>query len=109
MKGIFKGFELVDYVSKKTGDPVKGCTLYFDCKSENAFGYIGKNEFVSEGSPLYKRSIEPLLENFCDETSDIYGGHIIIDYEVTKRGTATFTDIVELTFVPAEKAAKKAG
>lgn len=109
MKGIFKGFEPVDYVSKKTDKPVKGCTLYFLSKSQEAFGYVAKSEFISESSPLYKRVIEPLLEKLTDESSDIYGGQIIIDYEVTKRGTATFTDIVELTFIPAEKSAKKAG
>lgn len=109
MKGIFKGFEPVDYVSKKTGEPVKGCTLYFDCKSQEAFGYVGKSEFVSESSPLYKRSIEPLLEKFYDESSDIYGSKIFIDYEVTKRGNATFSSITELSFEIDEKSAKKAG
>lgn len=107
MKGIFKGFELVDYVSKKTNQPVKGCTLYFDCKSKDAFGYVGKSEFISESSPLYKRVIDPLVKKFYDESSDIYGSQIIIDYEVERRGTATFTNIVDLSFVIDENSAKK--
>ena len=117
MKGIIKGFEPVDYVSKKTNQPVKGATIYFDCKSKDVFGCVGKSEYIAESSPLYKRNIEPLLEKFYDESSDLYGGTIIIDYEVTKRGTATFTDIVDLTIIPRsadtaepqEKSAKKAG
>lgn len=117
MKGIIKGFEPVDYVSKKTNQPVKGVTIYFDCKSKDVFGCVGKSEYIAESSPLYKRNIEPLLEKFYDESSDLYGGTIIIDYEVTKRGTATFTDIVDLTIIPRaadtaepqEKSAKKVG
>lgn len=109
MKGILVGFEPVDYVSKKTGKQVEGCTLYLNCKSQEAFGYVCKEEFVSKSSPLYKRSIEPVLEKLCDESSDIYGATVIIDYDVTKRGNSTFTDITEMTFEVAEKAAKKAG
>lgn len=117
MKGIIKGFEPIDYVSKKTNQPVKGATIYFDCKSKDVFGCEGKSEYIAESSPLYKRTIEPLLEKFFDESSDLYGGTIVIDYEVTKRGTATFTQIVDLTIIPKvadtlepqEKPVKKAG
>ena len=73
MKGIIKGFEPVDYMSKKTGQPVKGATIYFDCKSKDVFGYVGKNEYIAESSPLYKRCIEPIFDKLCDEDSDIYG------------------------------------
>ncbi|MCH5194329.1 MAG: hypothetical protein J1F11_10230 [Oscillospiraceae bacterium] len=109
MKGIFKGFAPVDYISRKTGEPVKGCTLHFDCRSEEAFGYVGKSEYISESSPIYKRAIEPYLDKFMDESSDIYGSEIHIDYNVTKRGNSTFTDICELAFVIEEKPGKKAG
>ena len=109
MKGIIKGFAPVDYISKKTGHLVKGATIYFDCKSKDVFGYVGKDEYIAESSPLYKRSIEPILDKLWDEDSDIYGGTIIIDYEVTKRGNNTFTDIVDLTIIPRENPAKKAG
>lgn len=107
MKGIIKGFEPVDYISKKTGQPVKGATIYFDCKNRNTFGYVGKSEYIAESSPIYKRVIEPLLDKFYDESSDIYGGTIELDYDVTQRGNATFTDLAELTITPREN--KKAG
>jgi len=113
MKGIIKGFEPVDYISKKTGQPVKGATIYFDSKSKDTFGYVGKQEYIPESSPLYKRVIEPLLEKFYDESSDVYGGTIFIDYDVTTRGTATFKEVVDLVITPrtaeAEKPVKKAG
>lgn len=110
MKGIIKGFEPVDYVSKKSEKVVKGATIYFDCKTGDSFGYVGKSEYIAESSPLYKRVIEPLLEKFYDESSDIYGGQIIIDYEIIRRGNATFSNIVDLSIIPRkEDSAKKAG
>ncbi len=113
MKGIIVGYEPVDYISKKTGEPVKGGTIYFDYKSKNVFGYAHKHVYVAVSSPLYKRVIEPLLEKFYDESSDVYGGTIEVDYDVTTRGTATFADVIDLVITPrtaeAEKAVKKAG
>ena len=52
MKGIIKGFEPIDYVSKKTGQPVKGATIYFDCKNKSVFGYVGKEEYIPESSMM---------------------------------------------------------
>lgn len=115
MKGIIKGFEPVDYVSKKTGQPVKGATIYYDCKNKSVFGYVGKEEYIAESSPIYKRVIEPLLEKFYDEGSDIYGGTIELDHDVTQRGNAVFKDLLDLKIMPRsaeaehEKPAKKAG
>ncbi len=113
MKGILRGYEPVDYVSIKTGKPVKGGQIYFDYKSSKVFGYAHKDEYIPESSPLFKRVIEPLLEKLYDESSDIYGGTIEIDYEVTKRGNATFANLIELVITPrsaeAEKPVKKAG
>lgn len=103
MKGIITGFEPIDYIKKTTGQPVKGATIYFNTKNSNAFGYIGKNEFISEASPIYKRVIAPNLESFFDETSSIYGATIDIDYDITKRGGVTYTDIIDITITPAEK------
>lgn len=115
MKGIIKGFEPIDYVSKKTGQPVKGATIYFDCKNKSVFGYVGKEEYIPESSPIYKRVIEPLLENFYDEGSDIYGGTIELDHDVTQRGNVVFKDLLDLKITPCsaeaehEKPVKKAG
>lgn len=109
MKGILIGYEPVDYVSKKTGKPVKGCTIYFNCKTKDAFGYVGKSEYIDEASPIYKRSIYPVLEQLVDESSDIYGGTISIDYTVTRRGSATFTDVTDITITPKPVEGKKVG
>lgn len=110
MKGIIVGFEPVDYVSKKTGEPVKGATIYMNCKSGEVFGSVCKNEFVSESSAIYKRAIAPLLEKFYDESSGIYGAAIEIDYDVTKRGNNTFTTItdIQITLPTEPKQDKKA-
>lgn len=103
MKGIITGFEPIDYIKKTTGQPVKGATIYFNAKSSNAFGYVGKNEFISEASPLWKRVIAPNLEFFYDDESYIYGATIEIDYDITKRAGVTYTDIIDITITPAEK------
>lgn len=113
MKGIIKGFEPHDYVSKKTGQPVKGATIYFDVKNKSVFGYVGKEQYVPESSPIYKRIIEPLLSKFYEEDSDVYGGTIEVDYDVVQRGNGTFKDLLDMTITPLatdqEKSAKKAG
>lgn len=108
MKGIIIGFEPVDYVSKKTNQPVKGATIYMNCKSSDAFGYVGKKEYFPESSPIYNRVIRPNLEKFCDESSNIFGAEIIIDYDVTQRGNQTFTNVVDMSITfPESKADKK--
>lgn len=113
MKGIIVGYEPVDYISRKTGQPVKGGTILFDYKNKKVFGYAHKDVYIPESSPLFKRVIEPLLEKFYDESSDIYGGTIYVDYDVTNRGNATFTDVIDLVITlrtaEAEKPVKKAG
>lgn len=115
MKGIIKGFEPVDYVSKKTGKPVKGATIYYDCKNKSTFGYLGKEEYIAADSPIYKRVIEPLLEKFYDEDSEVYGGIIELDQDVIQRGNASFKELLDMTITPRsvaaehDKPAKKAG
>lgn len=107
MKGIIVGYEPIDYVSKKTNQPVKGATIYMNCKSSDAFGYVGKSEFISESSPIFSRSIRPLLEKFYNEGSEVYGAAIEIDYDVTNRGGRTFTAITDITITLPEKSEKK--
>ena len=107
MKGIIVGYEPIDYVSKKTNQAVKGATIYMNCKSSDAFGYVGKDEFISESSPIFSRSIRPLLDKFYDESSEIYGAAIEIDYDVTNRGGRTFTTITDITITLPEKSEKK--
>lgn len=109
MKGIIVGFQPVDYTSRKTCEPVRGAIIYMHCKSGEAFGHVNKDEFISESSPIYKRVIAPLLEKFYDESSDIWGAVIEIDYDVTKRGNNTFTSISDMNIIlPDQKPDKKA-
>ena len=77
-----------------------------NCKSSEAFGYVGKNEFISESSPIYSRVIRPLIEKLYDEGSDVYGAEIFIDYDVTQRGNQTFKAIVDMS-ITLPKADKK--
>ena len=100
MKGILKGCQPVDYVSRKTGETVKGITLIFDYKSNDVFGYTCKQEFISEKSPLFKRVISPILVKLYDESSDIYGGEISIDYYVERRNGVTYSSINDLSITP---------
>lgn len=100
MKAKLKGFEPVDYISKKTGLPVKGCTLKLDVKSKSVFGYDSKEEYVAADTPIYKRVIEPLLDMFYDEDSAVYGADVVLDYNVTKRGGNTYSELVDLEITP---------
>lgn len=44
------GKEKVDYVSKKTGEPVKGMTLYLSYSDDRIVGVGSEKAFVSEKS-----------------------------------------------------------
>lgn len=92
MKGNIIGIEPTDYVSKKTGEVVKGVRLIITCKSQNVFGLTAKEEFIKADSPIYKQHLENLLNNDIDS---LIGADVMIDYEVNKRGSFTFTDIVD--------------
>lgn len=92
MKGNIIGIEPTDYVSKKTGEAVKGVRLIITCKSQNVFGLTAKEEFIKADSPIYKQHLENLLNNDIDS---LIGADVMIDYEVNKRGNFTFTDIVD--------------
>ena len=92
MKGNIIGIEPTDYVSKKTGESVKGVRLIITCKSQNVFGLTAKEEFIKADSPIYKQHLENLLNNDIDS---LIGADVMIDYEVNKRGNFTFTDIVD--------------
>lgn len=102
MKGNIIGIEPTDYVSKKTGEAVKGVRLIITCKSQNVFGLTAKEEFIKADSLIYKQHLENLLNNDIDS---LIGADVMIDYEVNKRGNFTFTDIVdfEITFPKVKK------
>jgi len=103
MKGKIIGIEPTDYVSKKTGEAVKGVRLIITCKSQNVFGVTAKEEFIKADSPIYKQHLEKILN---DDIDSLIGADVMIDYEVNKRGNFTFTDIVDFD-ITLPKAAKK--
>lgn len=102
MKGILKGYEPIDYISKN-GEPKQGCTIYFDVKSNKVFGSVGKEEYIKQNSPIYARVILPNLEKLEDEKSDIWGAELYIDYNVEKRNGMTFSSLADLTITLNKK------
>lgn len=48
MKYKVIGTQLVDYVSKKTGNPVKGVTIHAACKDAQVKGEMASQIFVSD-------------------------------------------------------------
>lgn len=97
MKGKLIGFESVNY-TKSNGTPVEGCNIYFTVRSASSFGSVGRNEFISARSPVYARSILPVLDYLNDEASGIYGCNIDIDYDVNQRGNQKYTSVTDISF-----------
>lgn len=48
MKMTVRGIQLVDYVSKKTGNPVKGVTLFCSHKEQGVDGEMTEDIYVSD-------------------------------------------------------------
>ena len=107
MKGIIVGYEPIDYVSKKTNQPVKGATIYMNCKSSDAFGYVGKSEFISESSLFSTVRSDLCLKSSITRAARFTAQRIEIDYDVTNRGGRTFTAITDITITLPEKSEKK--
>lgn len=99
MKGTIIGFEPVDYVKKGTDERVKGVHLIIKCRSNDVIGFTAKEEFVKAESPWYKL-LAPYLANDMD---GLLEASVYIDYQVTQRGSYTFTDIVDMEITPAPK------
>lgn len=66
MKHKVVGIQLIDYVSKKTGNPVKGVTLHTLCKDSQVNGEMASQVFVSD-----QLGIEGLLSVPIGSTVDI--------------------------------------
>lgn len=48
MKKTVLGVQKVDYISKKTGEPVRGITLHCSCKDADVIGEAVESLFVSD-------------------------------------------------------------
>ena len=48
MKKTVLGVQKVDYISRKTGEPVKGITLHCSCKDVDVIGDAVESLFVSD-------------------------------------------------------------
>lgn len=104
MRGTIIGFEPVDYVKKDTQQPVKGIQLIITCKSNDVIGLTAKKEFIKAESSFYKELIAPYL---ASDMEKLVNAAVYIDYNTEKRGSYTFTDIVDMEIIPASEAKKK--
>ncbi|MCM1578141.1 MAG: hypothetical protein NC078_05000 [Ruminococcus sp.] len=100
MRGIIRGFKLVDYPKKDNKlERVQGIELHMTYTSGEVYGESTKTEFVSKVSPFYKKFFEPYLS---DDLDGLIGAKIFIDYNTEKRGNFTFTEIADMEVTPAE-------
>lgn len=53
MRAKILGFQILDYVSKKTGKPVKGVTLHIAYSMPDIVGSAVKTEYISSQSDIY--------------------------------------------------------
>lgn len=84
MKYEVLGIQAVDYISRKTGNPVKGVTLHVKHKDAQVQGEAVANLFISDN-----------LEIAC--VADVRP-HSLVDVEYNQRGY-----VAGLTIVPAGK------
>ena len=94
MKGIIRGLEPVDYKKKETEEIVKGVTLHLTCPDNNVLGEKAKEQFIRSGTPMYK-VISPYLEG-GEDLDEIIGAKVFIDYDVSRKGNYTISDVVDL-------------
>ena len=99
MKGIIRGIEIVDYVKKDTGEPVKGFTVYLNVSSNDVIGMANRDEFIKFGTPYYNE-IKAYMNNNID---DLIDSSVIIDYDVKTRGKFTIKDIIGFDIIPKKE------
>lgn len=105
MRGTIIGLKPVDYVKKDTQQPVKGVQLIITCRSNDVIGLTAKEEFIKADSSFYKDLIAPYLSS---DVEKLINASVFIDYNTEKRGSYTFTDIVDMEITPApENESKK--
>lgn len=96
MKGTIVGVEPVNYTSKKDGKQVNGARLFMTVKSADVIGRKVAEEFLKEGSSIYK----PLAQYLADNVDDLIGSDVVIDYNITERGSFTYKEICDLEIIP---------
>lgn len=67
------GKQMVDYVSKKTGQPVTGVTLHLTGLSNRVEGLECETVFISSKSPMYAQCMEYPLESEVSLSYNRYG------------------------------------
>ena len=70
MKATILGIKSVDYVSKKTGQPVQGSELHYvrelsNREVEHSVGQAVGTVFVSAKSPLFARVSPAVIQRLC--------------------------------------------
>lgn len=78
MKATILGIKSVDYVSKKTGQPVQGSELHYvhefsNREVENSVGQAVGTLFVSSKSPLIARVSPAIIGKECELVYDFDG------------------------------------
>lgn len=78
MKATILGIKSVDYVSKKTGQPVQGSELHYvrelsNREVENSVGQAVGTVFVSVKSPLIARVSPAIIGKECELVYDFDG------------------------------------
>ena len=63
MKKIIVGKENVDYISKKTNEPVKGITLHTIGADQRVQGHACETIFISIKSPMYEQVLNYPIES----------------------------------------------
>lgn len=76
MKKTIIGVRPVDYISKKTGEPVIGVSLFLTSTSADTFGLVASDIFISASKPCYAASIKP----FEKKINDLLGTECNVDY-----------------------------
>lgn len=104
MKGTIVGVEPVSYTSKKDGKHVSGARLFMTVKSNNVIGCKIADEFLREGSSVYK----PIAEYLSNNVDDLIGAGVVIDYNVEERAGNTYKEICDLEIILKPKPAKAA-
>lgn len=85
MKGKIIGIGYKDYPDKKNeGKRVKGVSIFYTVGSMEVFGLVGKEEFIKEETPTYKKYEKMFLS--CD---DVIGHELEIEFQVEKYGQTT--------------------
>ena len=94
MKMTVRGIQLVDYISKKTGNPVKGVTLFCSHKEQGVDGEMTEDVFVSD-------SLD------CARTAYFLKPGILIDVEYNRRGYVADLRVLNVPSKSEEPAKKE--